>query len=163
MGLRDKILTGVEQSKSLQIEFDSFFNPDKHFAQPGTRLSGHVVVRNPQPLSIGELRITVYGITDATIRLGVNTIQKYFFGRGFLFQEITTILQGPITLEPSSTGHRYPFGFTMPGMTKSMAENNANFINKFKPRPPFARAQGMHPLPPSFRCYKKLPYGHHES
>ena len=129
---------------------------------PGTRLSGHVVVRNPQPLSISELQITIYGISEVTLLRKISTIKNYFFGRGVLFQEITVLLRGPITLEPTQEGHRYPFSFVLPENTKRMAENDANFINKFKPRPPFAGAQEMHALPPSFRCHKKVHLGYHE-
>lgn len=150
MGLRDKIVKGVEQSKSLQIEFDDGFDPTQNCAIPGTRLSGHVVVYNPQPLSIGELRMTVYGISEATILRKISTIRNHFFGCGFLFHEITVLLHGPITLEPTGSGHRYPFSFMLPKSTEPMAKNNANFVNKFKMRPPFSGAQEMHALPQTF-------------
>lgn len=73
------------------------------------------------------------------------------------------LVRGPVTLEPNQDGYRYPFSFTMPEMTKPMAENEANFINKFKPRPPFLGAKEMHPLPPSFGCKKTVLFGYHES
>ena len=93
--------------------------PKTQFAVPGNVISGDVVVRNPQPLSIGELRITIYGITEATILRKIGTIKNYFFGRGFPIPGDHCADQRPrSTLQPNQDGYRYPFSFTMPEMTK---------------------------------------------
>ena len=163
MGLRNKIAQGVSQSQSLQIEFDpNGFHPEKQFALPGTVFSGYVVVRNPQSLSISELRITIYGISDATILRKLSTIRNDFYSRGFLFQEISVLLQGPVTLEPTQEGYRYPFRFTMPENTSPMRQNERNFVYRFHPRLQFAGPQEMHPLPPTFSCGKKVLFGFHD-
>ncbi|CAF9937108.1 MAG: hypothetical protein HETSPECPRED_010556 [Heterodermia speciosa] len=135
-GLRNKIAQCVSQSQSLQIEFDpNGFHPEKKFAFFGTVLFGHVVLRNPQPLSINELRITIYGISDATILRKQSTIRNDFYSQGLFFQEISVLLQGPVILEPTQEGYRYSFRFTMPENTSSMRENEGNFIYRFHPRP----------------------------
>ncbi|KAL6715627.1 hypothetical protein ACLMJK_006588 [Lecanora helva] len=163
MGWRDSINQNLAQSNSLTIELS---DPKSQYVLPGTVLSGHVVVRPVKPLTVGSLCITLYGISDAHILRQIGTIQNHFFGRGFLFQEIQTVATGPLTLEPidgGSSAYRYPFSFTVPETTRSMKENTANVINKWKPKPPFLGAEEMHPLPPRLESKGKSPFGFHES
>ena len=166
MGWRDSVNQNLAQSNSMSIEFANNLDPKAQRVVPGTVLSGHVVVRPIKPLNVGSLRITLYGISDAHILRKISTIQNHFYGRGFLFHEILTLASGPLSLDPvaeGSPGYRYLFSFTMPEMTSSMKENTANVINKWKPAPPFAGAEEMHPLPPTLESRGKSLLGYHES
>lgn len=90
MGLRDKIAQGIEQSKSLQIEFDQRFQPRKAVRSPGNRAlrprSSCATRNRSRSASSGS---PVYGISDPTIQRKLSTINNYFYSRGFLFQEIS--------------------------------------------------------------------------
>ncbi|KAL8799883.1 MAG: hypothetical protein Q9182_005566 [Xanthomendoza sp. 2 TL-2023] len=148
----------------MNIEITSGLNPDSQLCNPDTRLTGFVVVRNPKVLSVSEIRITLYGISDAYIHRKISGIRADFYGRGFLFQEIKTLTETSVNLEPNlEPGHRFPFDFTFPRTTTPMTENTANKINKWQTTDCFAGAQDMHPLPPTCKFYKKALLGFTES
>ncbi|KAL8701415.1 MAG: hypothetical protein Q9224_000513 [Gallowayella concinna] len=164
MGLKDRLHQNLQLSQCMTIEFANGIDPDSHVCIPGTRLTGFVVVRNPKVLSVGEIRITVYGISDAYIHRKISGIRADYYGRGFLFQQIKTLTGTPVNLEPNlDPGHRFPFDFTFPRTTTPMTENTANKINKWQTTECFAGAQDMHPLPPTCNFYKKALLGFTES
>ncbi|KAL8868349.1 MAG: hypothetical protein Q9174_005048 [Haloplaca sp. 1 TL-2023] len=159
MGLKDNL----KLSECITLEFTGF-NPDQHVLLPGHKLKGQVVIRNAKVLSVGEIRVTLYGISDAYIHRSISGIRADFYGRGFLFQEIKTLTSNPTTLQPASdSSHRLPFEFTMPRSTSPMTENEANTINKWKTKPSFAGASDMHLLPPTCNFHKKALLGHTRS
>ncbi|KAI4102552.1 MAG: hypothetical protein LQ339_004569 [Xanthoria mediterranea] len=148
----------------MTIELGNGFNPESHLCLPGSRLTGHVVIRNPKVLSVDVVRVTIYGISDAYIHRSISGIRADFYGRGFLFQEIKNLTASPVTLEPNlEAGHRLPFEFTVPSNTTPMSENTKNFTNKWQRRESFAGAQDMHTLPPSFSSRTKALLGHTDS
>ncbi|KAI4209105.1 MAG: hypothetical protein LQ349_009577 [Xanthoria aureola] len=120
----------------MTIELGNGLNPESHLCLPGSRLTGHVVIRNPKLLSVEVIRVTIYGISDAYIHRSISGIRADFYGRGFLFQEIKNLTASPVTLEPNlEPGHRLPFEFTIPSNTTPMTENTKNFINKWQRNP----------------------------
>ena len=164
MGPKDSVNQNLQLSQCMTIEYLDGFNPASHVCVPGTRIKGQVVIRNPKVLSVGEIRVTLYGISDAYIHRKISGIRADFYGRGFLFQEIKTLTTNPTNLQPNpEQGHRLPFEFALPQSTSPMAENEANFINKWQTKPSFAGANDMHALPPSCKSYKKALLGFTES
>ena len=165
MGLKDRFNESLAQSRSMLIELDQDCQITNSVVTPGTRVAGRVVIRNPKPLSVTHIRITIYGVSNSHIvRKAGRSIQLQYFGRGFLFQEIAVLHSGQTTLEPSpAAGHAYPFAFTVPETTAPMAQNEANVVNRWKPEPPFFGAREMHALPPSFSCFKKSVFGSQEA
>ncbi|KAI4232938.1 MAG: hypothetical protein L6R40_007260 [Gallowayella cf. fulva] len=164
MGLKDRLNQNLQLSQCMTIEFTNGLNPDSQLCIPDTRLTGFVIVRNPKVLSVGEIRITIYGISDAYIHRSIHGIRADFYGRGFLFQQIRTLTGTPVNLQPNlEPGHRFPFDFTLPQHTMPMTENTANKINKWQTKECFAGAPDMHTLPPTCKFYKKALLGFTES
>ncbi|KAL8708752.1 MAG: hypothetical protein Q9220_006394 [cf. Caloplaca sp. 1 TL-2023] len=149
----------------MTIEFTDGFDHQRQYCIPGHRLKGQVVIRNPKVFSVGDIRVTFFGISDACIHRKISGIRAEFYGRGFLHQEIKGLTGGkPVNLEPNlEAGHRFSFEFTVPHSTSPMTQNEANFINKWQPKPSFAGAQEMHPLSPTCKSYKKATLGFTES
>lgn len=164
MGLKDRLNQSLQLSECMTIEFANGFDPERQLCLPGTRIAGHVVIRNPKVLSVGAIRITIYGISDAYIHRSVSGIRADYYGRGFLFQEIKDLTESPTNLEVNlESGHRLPFEFTMPANTMPMSENTKNIINKWQRKVCFAGAQDMYPLPPTFSSHARAMLGHTES
>ncbi|KAL8704693.1 MAG: hypothetical protein Q9201_002155 [Fulgogasparrea decipioides] len=152
MDLKDNL----RLSQCLIIKFTDGFVPDTNSCIPGLRSTRQVVIRYSKVLSVGEIRVTFYGISDAYIHDKISGIRADICGRGFLFQEIKTVTSNPVSLEPNiSPAHGLPFQFIVPHSTMPMTQNEANFINKWQSKPPFAGAHDMHPLPPSCKFFKK--------
>lgn len=164
MGMKDRLNQNLQLSQCMTVELSNGFNPESHLCLPGSRLTGHVVIRNPKVLSVEVIRVTIYGISDAYIHRSISGIRADFYGRGFLFQEIKNLTASPVTLEPNlEPGHRLPFEFTIPSNTTPMTENTKNFINKWQRKESFAGAQDIHTLPPSFSSRTKALLGHTNS
>ncbi|KAL8994322.1 MAG: hypothetical protein Q9169_005670 [Polycauliona sp. 2 TL-2023] len=148
----------------MTIDFANGFNPDHQLCLPGSRMTGHIVLRNPKVLAVEVIRITIYGISVTFIHRTMLGVPADFYGRGFLFQEIKNLTSSPVNLEPNlNPGHRLPFEFTMPSTTVPMPENTKNMINKWQAKGFFAGAQDMHTLPPTFSSHKKAMLGYTQS
>ncbi|KAL8984105.1 MAG: hypothetical protein Q9205_001843 [Flavoplaca limonia] len=164
MALKDRPNQSLQLSECMTIEFANGFDPERQLCLPGTQIAGHVVIRNPNVLSVGAICITLYGISDANIHRSVSGIRADYHGRGFLFQEIKDLTESPTNLEVNlESGHRLPFEFTMPASTIPMSENTKNMINKWQRKERFAGAQDMHPLPPTFSSHARAMLGHTDS
>ncbi|KAL8873120.1 MAG: hypothetical protein Q9198_007080 [Flavoplaca austrocitrina] len=164
MGLKDRLNQSLQMSECMTIEFTNGFDPKRQLCIPGTQMAGNVVIRNPKVLSVGAIRITLYGISDAYLHRSVSGIRADYYGRGFLFQAIKDLTGSHTNLEVNlESGHRLPFEFTMPASTMPMSENTKNMINKWQSKERFAGAQDMHPLPPTFSSHARAMLGHTES
>ncbi|KAI4265920.1 MAG: hypothetical protein L6R38_009083 [Xanthoria sp. 2 TBL-2021] len=164
MGLKDRLKQGLQLSQCMTIEFADGFNPKSHLCLPGSRLTGHVVIRNPKVLEVEVIPVTISGISDAFIHRKISGIRAGLYGRGFLYQEFKDLTGSPVKLEPNlESGHHLPFESTMPSNTMPMAENTKNFINNWQTKECFAGAHDMHALPPPFSSRTKALLGYTDS
>ena len=127
---------------------------------PGDHVSGTVFLNNAKPLSISELRITLYGVVDTHIfrKYIVKFAFADWYGRGFLFQKFIVLLVGPTTLPPGQRS--FKFSFQIPEATEPMEEDWKRF-NKWSEQSPFlGKESPAHRLPPSKSISSKQTFGY---
>jgi hypothetical protein len=76
----------ASNTHEINIELAGGFDPAYSILKPGDRISGQVFLRNSKDLSVQDVRITLYGISESTIFRNYPGVKfLYWFGRGFFF------------------------------------------------------------------------------